>query len=403
MIRNQHFDKVPSRYLFQEIRTRANSFLAAHPDSKLIRLGIGDTTEPIGSYITSQLEEAARALGTRDGYTGYGAEQGICELRDAISKTVYNGSVDKDDVFVSDGAKCDIGRLQFLFGPDAKIALQDPAYPVYLDSSLIYRGGTITFLPCTPENNFTPDITKAKGSDVLFLCVPNNPTGTLLSRQELEKIVDFALEHKILIVYDTAYSFYVQGNEVKSIYEIKGAEKCAIELGSFSKIAGFSGVRLGWTVVPEALKFRDGSSVKADWMRINTTFFNGASILSQKGGIACLSEKGLKEVHAQVQFYLENTKLLAKTVKNLGFETYGGEHSPYLWTRIKGLSSWEAFDELLHKTHIVTTPGAGFGPAGEGFLRISGFSTREKIHEAIARMEEKLQVVYTEAKQGYAS
>ncbi len=395
MIRNQHFDKVPSRYLFQEIRTRANAYVAENPDANLIRLGIGDTTEPIGSYITSKLEEAASALGTRDGYTGYGAEQGIPELREAISRVVYKNIVDKDDVFVSDGAKCDIGRLQFLFGPNAKIALQDPAYPVYLDSSLIYRGGEISFLPCTPENNFVPDVTKAKGCDVLFLCVPNNPTGTLLSRTDLQKIVNFALEHKILIIYDTAYSFYVQGNEVKSIYEIEGAKECAIELGSFSKIAGFSGVRLGWTTVPESLKFRDGSSVKADWMRINTTFFNGASILSQKGGLACLSEMGLKEVHAQVAFYLENVKLLAKCVKELGFETYGGEHSPYLWTRIKGLSSWQAFDELLDKTHIVTTPGSGFGPAGEGFLRISGFAKREKIHEAIERMHRSFKLCPT--------
>ncbi|MBS0634893.1 MAG: LL-diaminopimelate aminotransferase [Verrucomicrobia bacterium] len=377
MIRNHHFEKVPSRYLFQEIRQKALQFQQKHPEAKLIRLGIGDTTEPIGPYIASQMELAAKNLATREGYFGYGPEQGIPELREAISKTVYNSQVSADDIFVSDGAKCDIGRLQFLFGPDAKIALQDPAYPVYLDSSLIYRGGNITFLPCTPENNFVPDITLAKGCDVLFLCMPNNPTGTVFTRTQLEQIVDYARKHHILIVFDTAYSFYVQGDYPKSIYEIDGAKEVAIEVGSFSKIAGFSGVRLGWTVVPEA------NRLKSDWMRINGTFFNGASILSQKGGIACLSQEGIKEVQAQVAFYLENTKMLAKAVKEHGFETYGGEHSPYLWARLKGLTSWQTFDMLLEQANIVTTPGSGFGPAGEGFIRISGFATRATVEQAI--------------------
>ncbi|MCE5294390.1 MAG: LL-diaminopimelate aminotransferase [Chlamydiales bacterium] len=387
MIRNHHFDKVPGRYLFQEIRTRAQAFSENHPEAKLIRLGVGDTTEPIGSYITSKLAEAGSDLGTRDGYTGYGPEQGILPLREAISKTVYNGLITADDVFVSDGAKCDIGRLQFLFGPDAKIALQDPAYPVYLDSSLIYRGGTITFLPCTPENNFVPDVQLAKGSDVLFLCLPNNPTGTVFTRKELSDIVQYARQHKIMIVFDTAYSFYVHGDFPKSIYEIEGADEVAIELGSFSKIAGFSGVRLGWTIVPENLRYRDGSKVKPDWMRINTTFFNGASILSQKGGLAVLSDQGMKEVRNQVDFYLENTQMIKNTLKAIGFETYGGEHSPYVWTRCQGLTSWQTFDMLLENAHIVTTPGSGFGPAGEGFIRVSGFATRKTIDEAILRLQ----------------
>ncbi len=392
MIRNHHFDKVASRYLFQEIRVRANAFMQKHPDVKLIRLGIGDTTEPIGPYITSQLEKAAQNLGTVDGYTGYGPEQGIPELREAISHTVYNSNIDPDDIFVSDGAKCDIGRLQFLFGPDAKIALQDPAYPVYLDSSLIYRGGEIAFLPCTKENGFFPDLDKAKGCDVLFLCVPNNPTGTIFTKEQLEEIVAYAKAHKMFIVFDTAYSFYVQGDVPKSIYEIDGAKEVAIELGSFSKIAGFSGVRLGWTVVPKELRYRDGGSVKQDWQRINATFFNGASILSQKGGIAALSEEGMKEVQAQVQFYLNNTRQLAKTFKELGFDTYGGEHSPYIWTSMPGLSSWDAFDYILERAHIITTPGAGFGPSGDGFLRVSGFASKETVAEGIERLKHTLHV-----------
>ncbi len=387
MIRNEHFDKVATRYLFQEIRARSVLFSQKHPEAKLIRLGIGDTTEPIGPYITSKLKEAAESLGTKEGYTGYGPEQGIPELREAISSTIYNGLIPADDIFVSDGAKCDLGRLQFLFGPRAKIAVQDPAYPVYLDSSLIYRGGEITFLPCTPENGFFPDFTKAKGADVLFLCLPNNPTGTIFTKKQLEEIVAFAQAHKILIVFDTAYSFYVQGNVPKSIYEIDGAKEVAIELGSFSKIAGFSGVRLGWTVVPKELRYRDGAYIKTDWQRINATFFNGASILSQKGGIAALSPEGMQEVQAQVRFYLDNTIMLAKTFKELGFTTYGGEHSPYIWTMLPGLSSWDAFDTILERTHIITTPGSGFGPAGEGFLRVSGFASRATVEEAIGRLQ----------------
>ncbi len=391
MIRNPNFDKVPSRYLFQEIKTRAAQFMQKNPDAKLIRLGIGDTTEPVGSYIASKLVEASADLGTCEGYTGYGAEQGIKELREAISRAVYQGKVDPDDIFISDGAKCDLGRLQLLFGHDIKIALQDPAYPVYLDSSLIFHGSEITFLPCTPENNFVPDLEKAKGCDLLFLCLPNNPTGTVFAKVELEKIVQFARKHKIMIVFDTAYSFYVHGDYPKSIFEIEGAQDVAIELGSFSKIAGFSGIRLGWTVVPKALRYRNGQAVKPDWMRINATFFNGASIISQKGGLAALSPEGIKEVKAQVKFYQENTKMLAATLKKLGFETYGGIHSPYVWTRLKGLSSWEAFDLLLEETHIITTPGSGFGPAGEGFLRISGFASRQTIEDAISRLlSEKL-------------
>ncbi len=390
MIRNQHFDKVPSRYLFQEVRTRANAFSEKNPDAKIIRLGIGDTTEPIGPYITSKLNEAATALGTQSGYTGYGPEQGSLELRQAISKTVYNGVVSPEDIFVSDGAKCDIGRLQLLFSQDAKIALQDPAYPVYLDSTLIYRGGEITYLPCNPENNFVPDITQAKGCDILFLCLPNNPTGTIFTKEQLQEIVSYARKQKILIIFDSAYGFYIQDDSPKSIYEIEGAKEVAIELGSFSKIAGFSGVRLGWTVVPEELRYRDGTPIKPVWTRINGTFFNGASVLSQKGGIAVLSPEGMKEVEAQTSFYLENTRMIAATLKELGFETYGGQHSPYVWARINGLSSWEAFDLLLEQAHIVTTPGSGFGPAGEGFIRVSGFGSRKTIEEAVQRMKHQL-------------
>lgn len=386
MKRNLNFDKVSSRYLFQEIRARCNTFKKEHPDAALISCGIGDTTEPVGPFITQELLKASKELGTRDGYSGYGPEQGIPELREAISDKIYQGRVAADEIFISDGAKCDLGRLQYLFGHDAKIALQDPTYPVYLDSSVIYRGECCKFLACTPENGFLPNLEEAKDCDVLFLCLPNNPTGTIFTRQQLVDIVNFAKRHKITIIFDTAYSFYVQDGYPKSIYEIDGADEVAIELGSFSKIAGFSGVRLGWTVVPEKLKYKDGTKVKPDWMRINATFFNGASIISQKGGIAVLSPQGLSEVQAQVEFYLENTKMLASCLSNLGFKTYGATHSPYVWVKMQDMTSWQAFDLLLNTAQIVTTPGSGFGKSGEGFLRLSGFGSRASVIEACKRM-----------------
>lgn len=394
MRQNPHFQKVASRYLFQEIAQRVKAFKSEHPEARVLSLGIGDTTEPVGPFITNALKQAAEQQGARETYAGYGPEQGISELRSAISQTVYQGRIAPDDIFVSDGAKCDLGRLQVLFGPDATIALQDPTYPVYLDTALMFRGSGVKTLACTPLNNFLPDIEQAKECDILFLCLPNNPTGTMCTFDELRKIVLFAKDNGITIVYDAAYSFYVK-NGPKSIYDIPEAKEVAIELGSFSKIAGFSGIRLGWTVIPDELCYTNGKKVKPDWSRIATTFFNGASILSQRGGIAALSSEGLVEVHSQVQFYRENIGIVKQTLEALGIEVYGGVESPYAWARIPGYSSWQLFDELLHKAHIVTTPGSGFGPSGEGFVRISGFASREVILEAAKRIKELLQGALT--------
>jgi LL-diaminopimelate aminotransferase len=388
MKQNPYFKKVAGRYLFQEVRARLASFRHEHPDVDVISLSIGDTSEPIAPYVAKSLKEESERLGTPDGYSGYGPDAGIKELRHAISQKIYNNHVSPDDIFISDGAKCDIGRLQLLFGPDATIALQDPAYPVYLDTSLLFRGKNVKLLPCTPENGFIPNLQDAKGVDILFLCMPNNPTGAAFTYEELSSIVAFAKEHQITIVFDTAYSFYVQEGYPKSIYEIPGADEVAIELSSFSKIAGFSGVRLAWSVVPSKLTYSNNEPVQPDWSRITSTFFNGASIISQKGGLAVLSDQGMKEVRQQVQFYLENTRLLKKAASTSGFEVFGGEHSPYLWVRVKELSSWEAFDLFLKKLHIVTTPGIGFGPSGDQFLRISGFGKRIHIEEAARRLEQ---------------
>ena len=271
-----------------------------------------------------------------------------------------------------------------------RVALQDPAYPAYLDTSIIHHGNKdIIYLPCLPENNFFPDLSLAKEADVIFICSPNNPTGSVLSYKELQEIVSFAKAFQKIIIFDSAYSFYVSNGHPKSIYEIEGAKEVAIEIGSFSKIAGFSGVRLGWTVVPSELRYATSEPVRADWMRLITTFYNGASYISQHGGLAALSDKGLEEIRAQVSFYLTNAKMLRRAFLDLGYEAYGGINSPYLWVRAAGKTSWQAFEELLEKAHIITTPGVGFGPAGEGFLRISGFAHRSSIEEAIARLNSK--------------
>lgn len=385
MKRNKNFENVASRYLFQEVRHRVTDFKKKHPDAAIISLSIGDTTEPLGPHVSKKLENSCSELGARATYTGYGPEQGFLDIRKAISEKIYAGKIFPDDIFVSDGAKCDIGRLQLLFGSKATIAVQAPAYPAYQDTCLIFRDNPLIFLPCTPENKFLPDLEAASKADVLFLCHPNNPTGIAFSYSELEEIVAFAKKRSITIIFDTAYSFFVQEGYPRSIYEIPGAEEVAIELGSFSKIAGFSGVRLSWSVIPDALRYSTGEPVKPDWNRIVTTFFNGASIISQKGGMAVLSDEGLKEVLQQTKFYLENVNILKKSLSKEGREVYGGFHSPYLWVRFKELSSWQAFDKILENVHIVTTPGIGFGQSGDGFLRISGFGSRDSIIEAADR------------------
>lgn len=384
MERNPNFSQINSCYLFHEIKQRVEQFKEQHPTATLISLGIGDTTEPIASCIIDAFIEKARALGTGEGYIGYGPEQGSELLRERISNRMYNGAIPPSDIFISDGAKCDIARLQMLFGK-ISVAIQDPSYPVYVDSALLTRGEKtkITLLPCLPENNFLPDITQAHNSSVIFLCSPNNPTDTCFRTSDLTHIVEFARKHRQIIVYDVAYNFYIAEDVPRTIYEIPGAKEVAIEIGSFSKIAGFSGIRLGWTVVPAQLLYANGDSVKNDWIRLVTTLFNGASAISQAGGCAALSDEGMKQIEKRVHFYRENATLLAAAFQGT---VYGGKNTPYLWVRFPNKTSWEAFDELLYKAHIITTPGSGFGPSGEGFLRISGFGSRQTILEACSRI-----------------
>lgn len=386
--RNPHFSQLRPLYLFPEIQQRKEQFLAQNPQAKLISLSIGDTTEPLPPTCVESLIAAAQALGNPVGYTGYGPEQGELPLREKIAEVIYKGRVRAPDIFISDGAKCDVGRLQLLFGSNVSVALQNPAYPVYLDGCLIQGVKNRTLLPCTPENDFFPPLSNLPPFDLLYFCSPNNPTGAAATRKQLESLVEYARVNRTIILFDAAYAPFIQDPAIpKSIYEIPGAENVAIEISSFSKIAGFTGVRLGWTVVPEELKFENGESVRADWKRLMSTLFNGASNLVQKGGLGALSAQGQQEVKALADFYMENTRLLKERLISLGYRVYGGDHAPYLWLSFPGRKSWDVFQEFLDRFHIVSTPGEGFGTCGQGFLRLSAFGHRNTLLEALERLK----------------
>mgnify|MGYP000240425076 CR=1 FL=1 len=386
--RNCNLLKLKSSYLFHEINLRKQKFLQQNPNASLISLGIGDTSQPLPQTILKGLTEGSNKLGTFEGYTGYGPEQGGMPLRKKISEVIYQGNLSPEDIFISDGAGCDIGRLQVLFGGQRSIAVQDPTYPAYVDGSIIQGVEEIVFMPCTPENNFFPDLKKLPRTDLIYFCSPNNPTGIASTREQLTELVDFARVNQSILLFDAAYMNFVQSPQYpRSIFEIEGAKEVAIEIGSFSKLAGFTGVRLGWTAISEQLRFSDGSSVKDDWDRVVTTLFNGASSISQHGGLAVLSEAGMEEVRQLTRFYLENAGILKSFLHKKGFKIHGGEHSPYLWTQFNGRKSWELFQEILEQAHVLTVPGVGFGPSGEGFIRFSAFGKREKILEAIERLQ----------------
>ncbi|XP_038983354.1 probable LL-diaminopimelate aminotransferase, chloroplastic [Phoenix dactylifera] len=398
--RNANMAKLQAGYLFPEIARRRSAHMLKYPDAQVISLGIGDTTEPIPEVITSAMAMRAHSLSTVEGYSGYGAEQGDKNLRAAIASTLYGDlGIEETDIFVSDGAKCDISRLQLLFGSNVKMAVQDPSYPVYVDSSVIMgqtglfqkdieKYGNIEYMRCTPENGFFPDLSTVPKTDIIFVCSPNNPTGSAASRDQLTQLVQFAKDNGSIIVYDSAYATYISDDSPRSIFEIPGAKEVVIETSSFSKYAGFTGVRLGWTVIPKELLFSDGFSVAEDFNRIVCTCFNGASNIAQAGGLACLSSEGLKAMKDVVRFYKENTEIIVDTFTSLGFNVYGGKNAPYVWVHFPGRSSWDVFAEILEKTHLVTTPGSGFGPAGEGFIRVSAFGHRGNVIEACKRLKQ---------------
>ncbi|GHU69621.1 LL-diaminopimelate aminotransferase [Spirochaetia bacterium] len=395
--RNPCISNIKAGYLFPEIAKRRRSYAAAHPDAKIISLGVGNTTEPILPHIDKGLVDGARGLATVEGYVGY-SDEGFEELRKRIAEVFYKGSpaFGIDEIFISDGAKCDIGRLQLLFGAGTKVAVQDPSYPVYVDGSVLigaagpwegsgYQG--ITYLPCTAENDYFPDVEKLPENGLFYFCSPNNPTGAVANREQLTSLVAAAQKKGTVIIFDAAYSEYIRDPALpKSIFEIEGSRTCAIEVNSFSKPAGFTGVRLGWTVVPKELKYAGGESVNADWGRICGTIFNGASNIAQWGALAALDSEGLKEIRQLSDFYLGNAKLIRSALQSLGISCIGGDNSPYIWAQFPGRDSWEVFAEILEKCQVVTTPGSGFGPAGQSFIRFSAFGHRADVEEACRRL-----------------
>jgi LL-diaminopimelate aminotransferase len=404
--RNPNIAKLPAGYLFPEIGRRRRALLERQPDAKIISLGIGNTTEPLTPHIVAGLQNAARELGTAEGYSGYDDDpRGQALLQNVKSKLAekwYHGLVKPDEIFVSDGAKCDCGRLQVLFGSDVSIAVQDPAYPVYVDGSVII-GATgerntdrnqfdgILYLPCAPTNNFFPDLSALPRTDLIYFCSPNNPTGAVATHEQLQALVAFAQRNGSIIIFDAAYAAFIQDDSLpRSIFEIEGSREVAIEVNSFSKPIGFTGVRLGWTVVPQELVFDDGTLVSKDWSRVMGTLFNGASNIAQYGALAALDAEGQAEMRQTVGYYMENARIIKEGLTGLGFTCHGGTNAPYVWAEFPGRQSWDVFTEILEKAHVVTTPGSGFGPSGEGFIRFSAFGHHADVLEAVRRLQEKL-------------
>ena len=403
---NENFLKLPGSYLFSEIARRVSAYKGEHPDADIIRLGIGDVTEPLCPAVIEAMHKAVDDEATRENFHGYGPEQGYAFLRDAIAKVDFQDrgiDIASDEIFVSDGAKCDCGNIQELFGADVKIAVGDPVYPVYVDTNVMAgrtgksEGGRypgLVYLTCNASNGFVPGPESAQGCDVVYLCYPNNPTGAVATKDQLQKWVDWANANKSLILFDAAYEAFIRTPGIpRSIYECAGARTCAIEFRSFSKTAGFTGIRGGYTVVPKGLMAyaADGTPVELRpmWTRRQTTKFNGASYITQRGAAAIFTPEGQAQTKATIDFYLENGKLMKEALQALGYTVTGGGDSPYLWVDVKG-DSWEFFDKLLKEANVVTTPGAGFGKAGEGYIRISSFNSRANVLEAIERLKKVL-------------
>ncbi|MBA3818873.1 MAG: LL-diaminopimelate aminotransferase [Deltaproteobacteria bacterium] len=401
---NEHYAKLPASYLFPEIGRRVRAYQAAHPDARVIRLGIGDVTEPLAPAIVSAMHEAVDEMGQRETFRGYGPEQGYDFLVEAIRAQDYQSrgvDIAADEIFVSDGSKCDSGNVQEIFALAARVAVTDPVYPVYVDSNVMagrtaaagadgrYPG--LTYLVGTETNGFQPE-PPAEPVDVVYLCSPNNPTGTVATRAQLERWVAWARANDAIILFDAAYESYIADPALpRSIYEIEGARECALELRSFSKRAGFTGVRCAFMVVPKTVMGTgaDGArvSLNALWARRHTTKFNGASYVVQRGAAAAYSPAGLAQTTAQIAFYMENARLLREGLGALGFTVFGGVHAPYIWLRTRNnATSWEFFDRLLNEAQVVGTPGSGFGPGGEGYFRLSAFNSRENVEEAIGRI-----------------
>lgn len=400
---NADLYSLPSNYLFADIADRIKKFSASHPDADLIRLGIGDVTRPLSRAVAQEMAEAAADMATPEGFHGYPPDYGYSFLIDAIRNSDYlprGIRLDYDEVFISDGAKPDVGNLQELFSKDTKIAVTDPVYPVYVDSNAMSgrlgsfadgRWSGLEYLPCVKENGFVPPL-PGNDVDVLYLCYPNNPTGTVLTRDQLKPFVDWAVSNHSLIVYDAAYKAYITQDDIpRSIYEIPGADECAIECCSFSKTAGFTGVRCGYMVIPKKVMGYVGSrpvSLNQLWRRRTSTKSNGVSYPVQRAAAAVYTPRGWAETMENVKYYLANAELMLSGLKEAGYEVYGGTDSPYVWMKTPNdMPSWDFFDLLLNKAHVVGTPGKGFGPSGEGYFRLTAFNTLENTAEAVRRLK----------------
>ncbi len=400
---NENFLKLQAGYLFPEIGRRVRAFMQKNPDAKIISLGIGDVTQPLAPAIIKAMKRAVDEMANESTFRGYGPEQGYEFLIEAIIKNDFNSrgvELEADEVFVSDGAKCDTGNIQEIFGTDNIVAMTDPVYPVYVDSNVMAgRTGPagqdgqyekIVYMPCTAENNFIPNIPERK-VDIIYLCFPNNPTGAVASKEILKKWVDYALDTKAVILFDAAYeAFITEGQIPHSIYEIEGAKEVAIEFRSFSKTAGFTGVRCAFAVVPRQLKAntKAGKAVEVNglWHRRHCTKFNGASYISQAAAAAVYTAEGKKQCRQIIDIYMGNAALIRESLTKLGYKVYGGGNAPYIWLRVpEGTSSWEFFDQLLTKANVVGTPGSGFGPAGEGYLRLTAFAKPDDVKKAMER------------------
>ncbi|SFR80105.1 LL-diaminopimelate aminotransferase [Anaeromicropila populeti] len=398
---NDNFLKLPGSYLFSTIGKKVAAFQEANPDKKIIRLGIGDVTQPLVPAIIQSLHKAVDEMGSAETFKGYAPDLGYEFLRTAIADGDYKArgcDINADEIFVSDGAKCDSGNIQEIFGLDNKIAVCDPVYPVYVDSNVMAgRTGTydaasekwsdVIYMPCTMKNNFAPELPK-ETPDLIYLCFPNNPTGSTITKAQLQEWVDYANKTGAVIIYDAAYEAYISEENIPhTIYECEGARTCAIELRSFSKNAGFTGVRLGFTVIPKELKVGD-VSLHSLWARRHGTKYNGAPYIIQRAGEAVYSEAGKAQLKEQVAYYMNNAKVIFNGLKEAGYTVSGGVNAPYIWLKTpEQMTSWEFFDFLLEKANVVGTPGAGFGPSGEGYFRLTAFGSFENTVAAIERIK----------------
>lgn len=400
---NEHYAKLPGSYLFAETARRAKAYQQAHPEREVIRLGIGDVTQPLAPAVIRAMHEAVEEMGHAETFRGYGPDFGYDFLVNAIREGDYAArgiDLAYDEVFISDGAKCDVGNIQELFAPDAVIAVTDPVYPVYVDSNAMAgragnwtgeRWDRLVYLPCNEENGFVPPLPD-RPVDVIYLCYPNNPTGTVLTRDQLKVFVDWARERQALIVYDAAYRAYITSDDIpRSIYEIEGAREVAIECSSFSKTAGFTGTRCAYTVIPHEVKGSspDGRAMALNdmWKRRMATKFNGVSYPVQRGAAAVYTPEGQEQIKAVIAGYMENARIIREGLTARGFRVFGGVHAPYIWMKTpEKIDSWRFFDKLLNECQVVGTPGAGFGPSGEGYFRLTAFNSAEKTRQAIARL-----------------